>query len=1019
MKCRKLLKLALPLLNSIVYLCLTFVNFNIFPRSTITSMRKMCPLPVMLLLFLLTSLNGFSQWSTNPAVNNTICGLSGEEAIPKIATCPNGDTYIGYFSNESGNYNVRLQRLDALGNILWVPNGILISTHSQETWLTDWDMTCDGANHAILAFNDIRTGNTNVVAYRISPSGGFVWGADGIMLSNTTAFNAAPKVVATSAGNIVVAWSADNVSIMQKLSPSGTLLWGPAGITISSANRITWPQLMPVGTDEIILKYFDDVGPVNAPTRHVLAQRYNASGTAVWSSPANVSLAGGISAWTQIFPFINDGSDGFYMAWHDDRDNNMRASVFVQHISNSGVVLYPTNGVEASSASSMNHYYPQLALPPGSTDVFVYWNEMNANQNNWGIFGQKINSAGVNQWGGTGMTFIPVSSTNVYPYEARNSPTDMIVIFEQYDNAINGQIKAMRISPSGAMLWTPAQKDICTVSSEKIHPVVNEFGNNQWIAAWEDTRNGNSDIIAQNIQLDGSLGPSFSGTIAGTITLNGGTGNVTQATVTAGTATAHPDATGYYSMVVPNGTYTVTASLSGYISSSQSNVVVTTNQTSTVNLTLIPVPTGYISGTVTIVNGFGILTSVTVSAGVTTTHPDQFGHYTLAVPPGTYDVIASLAAYIPDTVQNVTVANQQTINNVNLSLSLAPTNGLMTGTVTLNGGTGDVTQTIVSAGGGVATTSPNASGFYTLDLPAGNYDVTASLTGYAPQMLIGVPVVVSQTTANVNFTLVPLAGSGHIQGHVTIAGEPANVTLADVSAGGYSTHPDASGNYDLTVPAGTYTVTATHPYTTTQAISNVLVTSGQNTTGVNFTLTVNRADMICKAVSNLGQTLNNVTVVIQGPEGPYQGTILNDSLVFMHVPYGVFTGTATGFGAPVLSDTTINASNHRLIFVFYLDGTPERESGLSVKVVPNPAGNDSRVCFTLPVAGQWTMEIVDARGVTVTEISKHVDAGSYSLPLREVTMNNRLAAGIYCIRLRCDSGQAALCKMVYSANQEF
>jgi len=196
-----------------------------------------------------------AQWSTNAAVNNQICGLSGEQAIPKIATCANGDTYIGYFSNESGNYNVRLQRLDAQGNILWASNGIL--------------------------------------------------------LSNTTAFNAAPKVVATSSGNIVVAWQADNVIIMQKITPAGSLLWGPAGITLTSANRMTWPQLLPVGTDEVIMKYFDDSGPINAPTRHVFAQRYNASGTAVWSSPAAISLAGGISAWTQIFPFINDGSDGF------------------------------------------------------------------------------------------------------------------------------------------------------------------------------------------------------------------------------------------------------------------------------------------------------------------------------------------------------------------------------------------------------------------------------------------------------------------------------------------------------------------------------------------------------------------------------------------------------------------------------------------------------------------------------------------------------------------------------------
>jgi hypothetical protein len=834
------------------------------------------------------------------------------------------------------------------------------------------------------------------------------------LLSNSSAFNAAPKVVATNAGNIVVAWAADNVIIMQRISPAGTLQWGPNGITLSSANRLNWPQLLPVGADEVILKYFDDSGPVNAPTRHVYAQRYSAAGTAIWSSAAPISLAGGISAWTQIFPFINDGSDGFFIAWHDDRDNNQRASVFVQHVSSNGTVLYPANGVEASNASSMNHYYPQLALPPGSTDVFVYWNEMNSLQSQWGIWGQKINSAGAVQWGGSGMTFIPLSTTNVYPYEARNSPTDMILVYEEYSDAINGMIKAMRISTSGAMLWTPEHKDICTVSSQKVHPVVNEFGNNQWIAVWEDNRIGNVDIYAQNIQLDGSLGPAFSGTISGTITLNGGTGNVTQVVVQAGSNSTSPDATGHYSMIVPSGTsYTVTASLAGYITASQANVAVVTNQVSTVNLTLIPVPMGYIAGTVTLVGGMGIMTSVVVTAGVSTTHPDQFGNYTLQVSPGTYNVIASLAAYIPDTVYNVSVANQQTINGVNLILNLAPTNGLMTGTVTLNGGTGNVTQVVVSAGGGVATTNPDASGFYTLDLVAGNYDVTASLSGYGTQMLIGVPVVVNQTTANVNFTLVPVASSGYIQGHVAITGEPADVTLASVTAGSYATHPDAAGNYSLTVPAGNYTVTATHVYTTSQTISNVMVTSGMATTGVDFLLAVNRADMIVKAKNQYGTLLNNVEVVIQGPEGPYTGTITSDSLVFSHVPYGTYDGSATYGGMfPTLSNAAIGAGNHLLQFNFVITGIIEKNNAPTLRVNPNPAGTDSRVQFTLTASGKWTLDFIDAHGRRISGLTMNREAGNYQLSIKEVTGNIELPGGVYCLRLSGEGELSAICRMM-------
>jgi hypothetical protein len=326
-------------------------------------------------ILILIPLFGTAQWSSNPAVNNAINTMAGEQAIPKVATCPNGDSYIAFFSQENGNYNVRLQRLDFQGYELWADGGILISNHPQMSWLTDWDMAADPSDHAILTFQDIRNGgNNNVVAYRIAPDGTFVWGPDGIALSNSSAFNVSPKVVVTAVGNAVIAWQADDVIIRQKIDPAGSLLWGTSGITMSGANTYSWPQLLPVGMDEVIMKYFEDSGPPNAPIRHVYAQKFDASGSPVWSSPAAVSTAGGISAFTQIFPFINDGSDGFYISWHDDRDNDLLASVWVQHIGNDGTVLFSPGGTEASTQSSRNHFYPHLALVTGSTEVMAFWN---------------------------------------------------------------------------------------------------------------------------------------------------------------------------------------------------------------------------------------------------------------------------------------------------------------------------------------------------------------------------------------------------------------------------------------------------------------------------------------------------------------------------------------------------------------------------------------------------------------------------------------------------------------------
>ncbi|MFH1121045.1 MAG: carboxypeptidase-like regulatory domain-containing protein [Bacteroidota bacterium] len=872
-------------------------------------------------IFLLCANISYAQWSNNAAVNNPICDLTGEQAIPKIATCPNGDTYIGYFSNESGNYDVRLQRLDSQGNELWAGDGILISSNASDTWLTDWDMTADVNNHCVMTWQDIRNGNNNAYAYRISPDGTLVWGPNGIALSNNSEFNASPKVTCTAAGNAVFAWQSGDVIIMQKINAAGVKQWGDAGITLSSSNTLNWPQLMPAGADDVLMKYFEDSGPPNAPTRHVFAQRYGPTGSPVWATPSVISDAGGISAWTQIFPFINDGSDGFYIAWHDDRDNNQMASVWVQHISSSGAVLYGSNGVEASSQSGMNHFYPYLACPGGSSDVYVFWNEMNGLQSQKGIYGQKFSSAGTRQWGNTGMVFIPVSSTQVLPLGAGSSPADMIVLYDESLSASASALKAMRIATDGSFVWTGNSVNVSTAASSKVHTVINDFQDNQWIISWEDNRNGASDIFAQNLLLDGTLGvwdPQYGG-IQGQVTLNGGSGNVTQVVVTAGNESTYPDATGYYVFTdIPVGTYTVTASLAGY--------------------------------------------------------------YT-------------------GTINNVVVVQDQATLGIDFILESIPTTGFIEGNVSLSGGTGDVTQTLVSAGSHI--THPDASGNYSFETEVGVWDVEASLAGYTPQIRAGVNVAPGGTTPDIDFVLSPLPTTGYIQGTVSLTGGTAEITLATVSAGDQSAHPDDNGFYFIELTAGTYDVTAAHPYTDTQVLENIVVEAGLSTTGVDFELNVNRTDLVCKAIDQYGFPVYDAEVSITGPEGTYEGIIIADSIVFENVPYGIYEGTATIYNSlPVNSDTLINGDNHYLVFEFFLDAAVNLNYDYRVSVLPNPATSESRIVVgtTMPVHLIFELSDVEGKSIGRAEVG-HAEKGIHEWPLSILTTNRTLTPGFYLVKV--------------------
>ena len=539
-------------------------------------------------LLMLTLIAVQAQWSSNPGDNLQLTDLGGEDVISKTGICPNGDVYIGFFASQLGNYNVRLQRLDHQGNLLWNDNGILVSDHPSMTWLTDWDMTADAENNAILTWQDIRNGgNNNIVIYKISPDGEFLWGEDGISLSNSSAFDVAPKVTVTAQNNVVVAWQSDNTIIRQKISPDGSLLWGSSGIVLSGSNNFTWPQLMPVGDDDVIMKYFEDSGPPNAPTRHVFAQRFTSDGSPVWGFPTVISNAGGISAWTQIFPFINDGNDGFFIAWHDDRDFNNRSSAFVHHIDADGNPTLQANGVEVSGNAGMNHFYPALSKPENDPHIYVLWNEVNGDQNQWGIYGQKVSAAGDLKWGANGKAIIPVTTHAVLPQMGLQHGDDIILVYEDYFNGVETSLKAFRLDAEGDFVWENESVFICSVQSSKVHLDVSEWHQNQWVMSWEDDRSGGVDIYAQNLLPTGEIGPAAAeGTLNGTITLINGTADLSLTEIAAGDVSTFAEADGNYSLSLPAGTYEVAATNPYAETLIESDVEILENETTTLDFEL-------------------------------------------------------------------------------------------------------------------------------------------------------------------------------------------------------------------------------------------------------------------------------------------------------------------------------------------------------------------------------------------------------------------------------------------------
>lgn len=470
-----------------------------------------------LLFFLVLPPRSRAQWSNDPLQNLAIADTTGEQVLPKIASTSDGGCYISWFDTRSGNYDVYLQKLNSLGVAQWQQNGLLISNHPQQSWITDYDMTVDGSNNAILVFCDIRNGsnsNLDVFAYKIAPDGTFLWGADGIGLSDSTAadFEPSPKVTATSAGNAVVAWlksGTHDLIGLQKISSAGNKMWGDLGITlpVTGDQRLGSPDLVPALNDSVIVVWKNSTGPFWAPITKLYTQKFSPDGTTAWDS-AGVLIydLGNISAWTdpQIYP---DGSGGAFYTYYDSPSLS-QFNVWVQHVSAHGNLIFPVNGVLASTNSNDRlHSEPTLSYLSQTDELFVFWLEKNGNQDMWGIFGQKFSPTGSRLWSDNGKQFLPVNNLEISFVRSMPSDTSIYLACFQASAplAMNDAVKAFRINRNGDFLFAPTVLSEASLGEKgRLQLTVNS--EQRAFLTWSDKRSDAGDIYAQNVNPDGTLG---------------------------------------------------------------------------------------------------------------------------------------------------------------------------------------------------------------------------------------------------------------------------------------------------------------------------------------------------------------------------------------------------------------------------------------------------------------------------------------------------------------------------------
>jgi len=457
----------------------------------------------------------FGQWSSNPMENLGIGAAAGDQAVPKMEATSDGGCYVSWFDSRSGAYCMYMQRLNSMGEAQWDDNGMLISSQPQMTWLVDYDLAVDSNDNAVVVFADIRSGGTNdldIFAYKIAPDGSFLWGADGIGLSPAvnSDFEPAPKVAALTDGNFAFAWqksgTTDNMCF-QLVSADGVKLWGEDGLNFTPVTDHSYsaPDVVAGDAGSAIFLWKDSYGPIWAPTTELYTQKLDANGTPLWATPAvMVYNLGQMSAWT--YPTIlSDENGGAFFSWYDSPSLS-DFTVRVGHVDNSGTLVFPLNGIEASTNSMDRlHMNPTITYVSSIDALYAFWVEENVNQSMYGVYGQRFSSAGDRLWGDGGMEYIGLQADQISFVNSGAADDGLYVSYFQDPTVNNAAVNAFHVDMNGMYIWSSTELSSATLGAkDDLLMVISSAGGA--LCSWDDGRNDIGDIYGQNVNADGSLG---------------------------------------------------------------------------------------------------------------------------------------------------------------------------------------------------------------------------------------------------------------------------------------------------------------------------------------------------------------------------------------------------------------------------------------------------------------------------------------------------------------------------------
>jgi len=440
-----------------------------------------------------------AQWNPNTYVNLQVSGLSDDDqqSIPTT----DGKTWIAFYSQTAGNYNMMAQLLDANGNKLLGPDGVVISTQTSGSAIYVFNVCLDASNNLVIACQDQRISTMQAVCYKISQTGAQLWSPTGVILGA----GLSPYPATLSTGETVVAWNESTSSTLkiQKISVGGIAEWTTPVSVMVGATKTTRGQLI-ANTNGKFTNVFQKKGVGVSTTLY--SQAYDSTGLALYTP---VQISNQTSSGSRYYSILTD-ADTTYFGYFVSQGS--RFNSFLQRINITGVIPWGMNGSNFNTSVASTDAYQMVTdinMTPGTNYIWSVCNFCNTLQSQYGIYVQKfLKTTGGRQFTDQAKVLYPISA-NFDQHVSRITLLTDGPMFLEYD--VNYKIYVIRLNSTGDFVWPGNRAEIssttATAGTPKMRYSFTPIGANRCAGVWTENRaSGGYKGYAQGITIGGLCG---------------------------------------------------------------------------------------------------------------------------------------------------------------------------------------------------------------------------------------------------------------------------------------------------------------------------------------------------------------------------------------------------------------------------------------------------------------------------------------------------------------------------------